>query len=87
MGIDYYSNSSTSTCWIFGITTVVTTIVVVVVVVVVVVAAVVVVVVVVLVLTLTHRYSAVRGYRTGSNDLYSSFSAQYERNNMRRLLG
>ena len=45
-----------------------------------------VVVVVVVVLTLTHRYykAAVRGHRTGSNNLYSS--VQYARNIMRLFL-
>ena len=36
-------------------------------------------------LTLTHRYNAVRGHRTGSNNLYSS-SVQYEKNIMRLFL-
>ena len=45
-----------------------------------------VVVVVVVVLTLTHRYHAVRGHRTGSNNLYSSSSDQYARNIMRLFL-
>ena len=40
-------------------------------------------VVAVAVLTLTHRYSAVRGHRTCSNNLYSSSSVQYARNSMR----
>ena len=42
-------------------------------------------VVAVLVLTLTHRYNAVRGHRTGSNNLFPS-SVQYARNIMRLFL-
>ena len=38
---------------------------------------------IVVVLTLTHRYNAVRGHRTGSSNLYSS-SVQYALN-IRRL--
>ena len=38
------------------------------------------------VLTWTHRYNAVRGHRTGSNNLYSSSSVQYARNIMRLFL-
>ena len=72
-------------CYIFGTTTAVTTVVVVVAVVVVL-AAVDVVVVVVIVLTLTHRYNAVRGHRTGSNNLYSSSSVPYAPNIMRLFL-
>ena len=37
-------------------------------------------------LTLTHRYNAVRGHRTGSNTVYSSSSIQYARNIMRLFL-
>ena len=69
MGIDYYKNTSTSiqqytpvhdiahrafTCSIFGTTTTAVTTAVV--------------AVVVVVLTLTYRYNAVRGHRTGSNN-------------------
>ena len=42
--------------------------------------------VVAVVLTLTHRYNAVRGHRTGSNNSYSSSSVQYARNIMRLFL-
>ena len=38
------------------------------------------------VLTLTHRYNAVRGHRTGSNNLHFSSSVQYARNIMRLFL-
>ena len=62
------------TCCIFGPATAVTAAVV---------AAVVAVAVVIL--TLTHRYSAVGGHRTCSNNLYSS-SVQYARNIMRLFL-
>ena len=41
---------------------------------------------VVIVLTLTHRYNAVRGHRTGSNNLYSSSSVPYAPNIMRLFL-
>ena len=41
---------------------------------------------VVVVPTLTHRYNAVRGHRTGSNNLYSSSSVQYARNIIRLFL-
>ena len=61
------------TCCVFGITTAATTVVVV--------------AVVVVVLTLTHRYcNAVRGHRTGSNNLYSSSFVQYARIIMRLIV-
>ena len=64
------------TCCLFGTTTAVTTAVVV--------AAAAVVAAVVI--TLTHRYHAVRGHRTGSNNLYSSSSDQCGRNIMRLFM-
>ena len=63
----------------FGTTTAVTTAVVAA-------AGAVVVVVAAAVLTLTHRYHAVRGNRTGSNNLYSSSSDQCARNIMRLFM-